>query len=449
MSESIEITVVTESEQIIQISIESTSTVEQLKRNVEFQTTLLVKDQELTFDGKPLENTKSIKEYNIKNGDLVFVFKKLAQAPQQQRPSQQQQQQQQQFQQQPQGGMNTRIFEIFSSPKSIIDYYTNNPEELTNLISANPQLADAILSQNQKVLEALVADVQKQKRLQELATKDPFSLEYQQYLEEQIQRQNIDQNMNHAMEHTPEVFASVYMLYVDCSINGHRIKAFVDTGAQQSIMSEHCAKKCELMRIVDTRFHGIAKGVGTSKIIGRVHSTQLKLGGSFFSVSLSILENQDIDFILGLDMLKRHQCILDMGKGVLNIGGEAVPFLHEKDLKEILQKEQGGEESPKTTSTTTSTTTTNTTNQPSPVNTTTTPTQPTQKPAATVQSPPPPSQSHPKPSAPPASGGAASQYATEENIQILMGLGCPRDRAINFLNRSFGDVERAAALFFG
>ncbi|KAF2073712.1 hypothetical protein CYY_004971 [Polysphondylium violaceum] len=443
MSESIEITVATESDQIIQISIEAASTVEQLKRNVEFQTTLLVKDQELTFDGKPLDNSKFLRDYNIKNGDLVFVFKKVLQQPQRQQPQGQQPQPQQQFRQPAgAGGMNSHIFEIFSSPKSITDYYSNNPEELTHLINANPQLADAILSQNQKVLEALVADVQKQKRLQELATKDPFSLEYQQYLEEQIQKQNIEQNMNHAMEHTPEVFASVYMLYVDCSINGHPIKAFVDTGAQQSIMSETCAKKCELMRIVDTRFHGIAKGVGTSKIIGRVHSTQLKLGGSFFSVSLSIIENQDIDFILGLDMLKRHQCLLDLGKGILNIGGESVPFLHEKDLKEILQKEQGGEEDPKVSTTTTTTTTSNNSNNNNQsVNT---PSQPINKPAptSTVQSPPP---SQPKPAA----ATPTSQYATEEKIAQLMGLGCPRDRAINFLNRAFGDVERAAAFFFG
>jgi DNA damage-inducible protein 1 len=77
-------------------------------------------------------------------------------------------------------------------------------------------------------------------------------------------------------------------------------------------IKQACAERLGLMRLVDKRYAGIAKGVGTSKIVGRVHAVDMKMGSNFFPISITVLENNDMEFLFGLDNLRRHQArILD------------------------------------------------------------------------------------------------------------------------------------------
>lgn len=82
------------------------------------------------------------------------------------------------------------------------------------------------------------------------------------------------------------------------------------------------------------RWAGIAKGVGVQKIIGRVHVAQVEIEKEIFVTSFSVLEDQTMDMLLGLDMLKRHQCTIDLQHNVLRIGttGTETNFLPENEL---------------------------------------------------------------------------------------------------------------------
>uniref|UniRef100_A0A8C1LA39 DNA-damage inducible protein 2 n=2 Tax=Cyprinus carpio TaxID=7962 RepID=A0A8C1LA39_CYPCA len=236
------------------------------------------------------------------------------------------------------------------NPALLRDMLLANPHELSLLKERNPPLADALLSGDLERFTKVLLEQQQDRARREqerikLLTADPFDLEAQAKIEEEIRQHNIEENMTIAMEEAPESFGQVVMLYINCIVNGHPVKAFVDSGAQMTIMSQACAERCNIMRLVDRRWAGIAKGVGTQKIIGRVHLAQVQIEGDFLPCSFSILEDQPMDMLLGLDMLKRHQCSIDLKKNVLLIGttGTETRFLPEAELPECARLAYGPE----------------------------------------------------------------------------------------------------------
>ena len=137
-----------------------------------------------------------------------------------------------------------------------------------------------------------------------------------------------DEQLRLAMEATPEAFVKVPMLYVRCTVNDVPLKAFVDTGAQMTVMSLECCQKCKLGALIDQRFRGVAAGVGVARIAGRVNMATLRFGRTAaVDTSITVMEHRGgPELLLGLDIMRRFAAVVDLGRNALIIGGESIPF---------------------------------------------------------------------------------------------------------------------------
>ncbi|EST06083.1 Aspartic peptidase, DDI1-type [Kalmanozyma brasiliensis GHG001] len=320
------ITVITEDDRTFPIDVDASIELENLKALLEVDSNIPPNQQQLLYGGKLLSDDKAtLASCGVANDDLL-ILRDLRQASSSAA-----------------GSSSTAAGQRTAAPpaseeqaaEQLRQQILADPNALSMLRSNNPQLADAAANSPSRFLQMLRAQrsamESQDSELNDIT--DEFDIDAQRRIEENIRQQRVMENLEHAMEYSPESFGRVTMLYVDCKVNGTHVKAFVDSGAQATIMSPECAEKCGIMRLLDTRFAGIARGVGTAKILGRVHSTQLQLGkGLFLPCSFTIMEGKGVDMLFGLDMLRRYQATIDLGKNALVIQGEEIRFLDEHEL---------------------------------------------------------------------------------------------------------------------
>jgi DNA damage-inducible protein 1 len=124
--------------------------------------------------------------------------------------------------------------------------------QMAQITMQNPPMAEAINDPSPDKFIAIIHEQDARKREREAEKMEfmrrvqanPFDAEAQAKIEEIIREENVAANHEHAMEHNPEVFGSVTMLYVDSVVNGVPMKAFIDCGAQMTVMTVETAERC-------------------------------------------------------------------------------------------------------------------------------------------------------------------------------------------------------------
>ncbi|KAG0461615.1 hypothetical protein HPP92_021912 [Vanilla planifolia] len=325
------ITVMTPDEHFITLDVDGNELVENVKALLEVETSVVLRQQRLLFNGKEMRDSERLSSVGVRDGDLITMLPWTAG--------------------QSSSGLRLNPDGSVLDPASFQQQIRRDSQLMGQLHQNDPALAQAILGDDLDNLQNTLRERHQQKlqivRKQEeelaLMYADPFDVESQRKIEAAIRQRGIDENMEAALEHNPEAFARVVMLYVDMEVNGVPLKAFVDSGAQSTIISKSCAERCGLLRLLDQRYRGIAVGVGQSEILGRIHVAPIKIGHLFFPCSFTVLDAPNMEFLFGLDMLRKHQCIVDLKENVLRVGGGevSVPFLQEKDIpSNILDEER-------------------------------------------------------------------------------------------------------------
>lgn len=170
--------------------------------------------------------------------------------------------------------------------------------------------------------------------------------EAQRKIMQMIQNQRINDNLRQGIETMPESLFPVHMLFINIEINNKKVNALVDTGAQSSFMSADLCRKCNLMSMVDKRFQGIARGVGSSRILGVIHAAQIKIMNKVIMLKINIIENNEIGFVLGLDNLRKYNCNVDLKKNGLVFPdiGITAPFLSDGEIRKMKENRISEEE---------------------------------------------------------------------------------------------------------
>lgn len=270
---------------ILQLEVSENATIEELFSVTSHEASTTENNIEIWFEGKVLErlDKRTLQQVGIKESDLLFV-------------------------------MPRRELSVSEQGKRVA-----SGSQGENSGQSNPFPPSSQMAWNNNIYDA----------------------EYQKNLEEYIRKKNIAENLAAALEYNPEAFGSVVMLYISAKVNNVDVTAFVDSGAQHTIISKQCAERCRILHLIDSRFGGVAKGVGTARFLGRIHLSMLSIGDQYFPVSFLVIEDLTFDVLFGLDMLRRHRAVIDLEHNCLKMGEAVTYFLAEKDIPESFRLSRG------------------------------------------------------------------------------------------------------------
>ncbi|KAI0314797.1 aspartyl protease-domain-containing protein [Amylostereum chailletii] len=206
-----QLTFVTDLGQPFVVEIDPTMELENVMALLEAESDIPVREQSISFEDRELSNPKAtMRDLGVGENAMLRLRRKVTVAG---RPAEQ----------------DAEMMRL---------QLLGDPDMMRQLRQVQPEIAEAAQSNPARFAELLRQTRQRQTEAEheiQRLNDDPFDVEAQRRIEEAIRNQAVMENMEHALEYSPESFGRVTMLYIPVEVNGVSVKAFVDSGAQQTI----------------------------------------------------------------------------------------------------------------------------------------------------------------------------------------------------------------------
>ncbi|KAI8096830.1 ubiquitin-related domain-containing protein [Halteromyces radiatus] len=217
------LTVTTNDDDIYNLAIDTQMSLEDLKALLEGESGVPPTEQHLYHNGQELlDLKKTMEQYGINDDDMLLLQRKVTTTT------------------------TNNDSDNISTGNANFDlmrqHVLSDPRLLQQLANLNPELARAAMNDPSRFttmvqqLEQSRQQAEHQRTQMIAANDDPFDVEAQKRIEAAIKQENIAANLEAAMEYNPESFARVTRLYINVEINGKKLVALVDSGAQSTLV---------------------------------------------------------------------------------------------------------------------------------------------------------------------------------------------------------------------
>ncbi|ORM41834.1 DNA damage-inducible protein 1 [Babesia sp. Xinjiang] len=226
--------------------------------------------------------------------------------------------------------------------EEIMGIASRHPGEMQKIKKTLPDLYAAVDSYNVDKVILVLREIQAQDIKDRLIRGQYMLNTYNRPLSPDTQRlydaykagKDFGPNMEAARKMFPDLslLGPSRLLFIYVIIRGVKLRALVDTSAQHSVIRSDVAKSCKLFSLVDRRVKGTVFDEKAERIVGRIHLAGMKIGHTYIPFSCVVVDRLSVDFVFGLDIMRRCRCTINLRENRLHLGPERIRFLDQREL---------------------------------------------------------------------------------------------------------------------